>query len=476
MLARAKDAPLHLAADFRACKRKVKRFYAFHNQLGAHAARIRSLTIVASSIDLWESLNLLKWPAPALESLSLSIPGMLDSRSSPRIGDEVPHLFNCTTPRLTRVELINCYIDWSSPLLKGLRHLMLLYTGNRLFTQGWSHFQSWLDAMGELSQLESLTIHNATPIATRVREDMPELTHAVELPCLTRLHISTISADDCTLALAYLRLPVLTWLCVEVMQKFNIDGDIGVLMPYFARNANGPQDEMPLQSMVIGGKESRDDILLWTDPGADAEYLNNASFTRATRSTRASLNVSISYWDFDPQTTILDTALAALPIGSLATLTVLNFTEVTRPLWLRHAPQWPLLKRIWLGKTALPPFIDAMIDVDEDTPPEGPLLPSLEELVITGPSLTMDIALRLRDMLLLRVKQGVPIQSLDLRRCAVPGDAMRLFGDIVANTQGPKGTKPPWKLRIVRPLHLTTWVFHEELGKLGDEDEDEEEE
>ncbi|KAH9958984.1 hypothetical protein BC827DRAFT_1156559 [Russula dissimulans] len=495
MLARSKDAPLHLSVDFDRSKSifNPNPFNIFIELLNAYASRIHSLTITTDTDRLQELLRLLTWPVPALESLSLSasdVSRTIDRRFT--LGEIDPDLFSCTTPRLIRLELYNCNINLRSPLLKPLRHLKLLYFADFHAPD----LQSWLDAMGELSQLESLITHSATTFF-RTTEIMLEAVHVVALPCLTQFHISA-TAKECELALAHLLLPVLTWLRVQVTSYHQEGGDPRAVIPHFARNAHGPQDATPLQSIVISGCTTRTDILLWTVPDADMEYLDNDSFTRATRSARAAFTASNHFWKPTMETTLYDAALSALPTSSLATLTVLNSSVVTRPLWLRYAPRWPSLKRIRLGCMVLPPFIDTM---SEDPPPEGPLLPSLEELVITGSPLTMDTALRLRDMLLLRVTQRVPIQKLDLSECAVPADTMRLFEDIAADTRGPNGIEPSprsfvWPAPLVDldayldEYHISDWSDEEEtpssgsqvswtgmwMGEDDDEDEDEDRE
>jgi hypothetical protein len=464
MLARVKEAPLHLEADLtnRNFRWKHTRFDAFRTQVEAHVSHIRSLSIIADPLDLLRTLQRLMSPAPALESLSLS--------SRDKLGKNVgifsripPALFDHKVPRLIRLELDHCNISWSSSLLKGLRHLKLLYLteGDR------PSLQSWLDAMNELSQLESLIIHSATPIAPQSITTDFEPVRVVTLPSLTQLHISAL-ANDCALALAHLVLPALTWLRVEVRSSHRGGGDVRTVLPHFARNAYGPQDKTPLQSMVISGYATRTDILLWTVPDADVEYRDNDSFTRATFSARAAFTASNPLWDFMTEATVYDAAMAALPTSSLTTLTVLDFTVVTRRLWLRYTPRWPLLQRVRLGCTVIRPFIDALT---EDAPSQGPLLPSLVKLVTTGSPLTMDTALRLRDMLLARVERGVPIQTLDLCECAVLDDAMRLFRDLAADTRGPTRTGLP-KRRVVWPAPLVEWEADTRQADWSDEDDD----
>ena len=74
----------------------------------------------------------------------------------------------------------------------------------------------WLDALDEMPQLQTLTLHSASPIAL----PLPFVVErTVTLPSLTHLDMSA-SVDDCALALAHLDLPALTWLClIQLYQK-----------------------------------------------------------------------------------------------------------------------------------------------------------------------------------------------------------------------------------------------------------------
>ena len=449
VLIRSREAPLHLEADLTRpnVRWSLERLDAFHKQLEAHASHIHTLSITADPLDLLRIFRRLALPAPVLESLSLSARGKSSANTATL--SRIPYtLFDRKTPKLIRLELDNCPISWGSSLLKCLQHLKLLC----LTEAERPSLHSWLDAMGELTQLESLVVHSSTPIAPRMTTTMQEPVQVVTLPSLTQLHLAD-TASDCALALSHLVLPTLTWLRVEVLSSHREGDDIRVVIPHFARNVHGPQDTTPPQSMVISGYTTHADILLWTVPDADKEHRDNDSFTRASLSARAVFTASNQLWEFMTETAIYDTVLASLPTSSLATLTVLNFSVVTRNIWLRYTPRWSSLTRVRLGCTVMRPFIDALT---EDAPPEGPLLPSLVNLVITGTPLTMDTAQRLREMLLVRMRQGVPIQTLDLCGCAVLDGAMELIGDIVADTRRPTGAELP-PLRVVWPAPLVDW-------------------
>jgi hypothetical protein len=61
----------------------------------------------------------------------------------------------------------------------------------------------------------------------------------------------------------------------------------------------------------------------------------------------------------------------------------------------------------------------------------------LTKLFITGSSLTTDIAILVRDMLLVRTKQGVPIQTVDLSKCVVAKGSMGYFKKLVTDLREP---------------------------------------
>ena len=445
MLIRSKGGPLHLVVNFSRpnARWNPERIHTFRELFVANISRIHSLLISSDPHCLLQTVGRLASPAPAHQSLSSSAGG--ESSSDRETPSQISStLSNSAAPTLIRLELDHCYISWGSPLLKGLLHLKLLYRGD----EKRPNLQSWLDAMRELSQLESLVVHSATPIASRIVVPIPEHVQTVTLPYLTQLHLSD-SANCCALALAHLALPALVRLRVDAV-SFHANGvDIRTAIPHFVRNAHGPQDTTPLQSMVISGCSTRMDIVLWTVPDADAEYRDNDLFTRASFSARATFTALCPSWGIPTSNAVCDAVLRALPTSSLATLTVLDSMKVPREFWPAIAPRWPLLERVRLSLTNLTPFSRALT---EDGPLESPLFPSLKKLFITGPSLTTDIAVLVRNMLLARTKQGVPIQTLDLSECAAPKGSMRYFKKFVTDLREPVRPRGPQEL--VRPAPL----------------------
>lgn len=83
--------------------------------------------------------------------------------------------------------------------------------------------------------------------------------------------------------------------------------------------------------------------------------------------------------------------------------------------------------------------------LEGDVGREGPLLPSLTELVVVDVSLSALSTLPLCDALMKRVEQGVPLEMLDLRMCLpdpdnLTEDWIRLLREIVVYVHCPGQT------------------------------------
>jgi hypothetical protein len=285
--------------------------------------------------------------------------------------------------------------------------------------------------MEQMLQLETLIVNHATPKAPAGSTPLPEPTRVVTHPSLTQLNLAA-SASDCTFALAHLILPALVRVRVDVTSEHANADDVRALIPYFSRNAHGPQDAEPLQSILISGEPSLTEIVLWTVAGADMEVQNPVSLISATLSARAIFTASGHMW-FETDVEILDVTLAALPLGSLKTLTAQNSSRIPERLWLSHTPRWSMLEHVRLVGTVTKSLTTVLT---KGAPPEGPLLPSLTKLSLFN-TLHLEDASPMLDMLTGRVEQGVPLEALDLRACEVPDRAIKLFGEVVVDVQGP---------------------------------------
>jgi hypothetical protein len=212
---------------------------------------------------------------------------------------------------------------------------------------------------------------------------------------------------------------------------------------------------------------------MWTAAGADMEVQNPVSLIGATLSARAIFTASGHTWRFGTDVDIFDSTLAALQLGSLNTLTVQNSSRFPERLWLTHAPRWPLLERVRLVGTVAKSFTTVLA---KDTPPEGPLLPSLTKLSLLNTLHTSDTS-HLVDMLTGRVEQGVPLEALDLRACEATDRAVQLFGEIVVDVLGPDAgfrSTGWWPTLSNWSRDMGLLLFHRDVDELdgGDEDED----
>ena len=417
-------SPLHLEAKITPLRRA--RSNAFRRQLEAHISHTRYLTI---SGQFRTMLGRFVSPAPALVSLSLRKP------SHPYISSQfiVPDsLFNGSAPKLANLDLHGCSIGWKSPLLKGLQTLKI-WTPS---AQEMPTLEDWLAGLKEMSQLKALNVHDATPSADNPHNPDPQRT--VTLSSLTHFNIIA-SARDCALALAHLVLPALISLHVDAHSQSEDGDDVRLLIPYVTRNAHGPQDTAPLQTILFNGDEMRVEIVTWAVPDADVGVRDSVTLEKAAVSARLDFSV-VSYrgWHDGMEAEIFDTVLSRLPLNAILTLSAQNYTRLSKEVWLSHAPKLTKLNRVLLICTAVRAFREML---EEDVPPNGlPRLMQLTKLIISKYSLNKLNTYHLRDMLVKRKEHGVPLEALDVRTCEASERAMQLLSETVDNLQRPAKT------------------------------------
>jgi hypothetical protein len=149
-----------------------------------------------------------------------------------------------------------------------------------------------LDALEEIPQLETLTLHEASPISPSFPSDVERI---VSLPSLTRLDILG-PPEDCAVALAHLDLPALTTLFLTAISFRLSRDDVQNILPYITQHSHGPQDAQPLQSVLIHTGESHADILAWSVPDFDAEVHEPPVLLAATVPTRVALSFRTGDW------------------------------------------------------------------------------------------------------------------------------------------------------------------------------------
>lgn len=466
VLARAKTVPLHLEAKVPIDRWDDSQFSAFQTELQTRVSHICHLGISSEHFHLRKTLEGLVSPAPILEYLSLSSEEYQHRIIQPRVF--VPdNIFDGITPRLTCLEIRNCDISWESPLLKGLRHL-------EIHTPSASKRPSlsvWLDVLEEMVQLKTLTLHSATPVVPPGASLPFNVERTVTLPSLIYLDISA-SARDCGLALAHLNLPVLNWLYLMARSCRWDGGDVREVLPYVSRHAHGPQDAQPLQSVFVSSERTRTHILAWPKPDNDDELRSEIALFVATRTARVTFIVINEDWSPGIDAGVFDAAMAALPLDSLVTLTAQNRTMLfDKQVWLRHAPRWPLLRRVRLGPPAARGFREMLLEDNRES--ERPSLPSLTNLVLVESALSARRTLCLCDALMKRAEQGVPLETLDLRTCLATSRAVQLLGEIVVDVLGPEETLETGAQRF------STWdsgarglFVHDDDSGVEDSDED----
>jgi hypothetical protein len=422
--ARAKMAPLQL--EVTATGWGGVYFDAFERQLEAHISHTRHLSL---SGEFQTVLERLTSPAPVLESLALSnTPRPFEWPVQMVIHDT---LFNRTAPKLTSLRLVECDISWKSPLFKGLQTLEIRSPSK----EARPTLEDWLDVLNEMTQLETLILHSATPNSILGDPRISKSQRTVTLPSLTQFDIIS-SVRDCALALSHLTLPALTSLRVHSKSHDQDGDDMGILIPHIAKNACGPQDTAPLQSVLIRGAITHIKLLAWTLPDADVEDSNRVTTLRPERMFFAASSDAV-WWRPKTSARILDALWTQLPTDAISTLSVEGNTEPSKEFWLNHASSLAMLEQVRLAPSAVKAFRETLA---EDPPPNGPRFPKLSKLVLVKVALTALGTYRLHDILRKRLEQGTPLEVLDLRTCVTAGRAIQLLAEIVGDVQGPAET------------------------------------
>jgi hypothetical protein len=258
---------------------------------------------------------------------------------------------------------------------------------------------------------------------------------------LPHLFLHHSSAKDCAIALAHLVLPTLSRLHVVVKSHDWVGEDVLLMIPYVVRNVCALQDIKPIRSILIDGGDSYANtvtkVLTWTTPGADTEeptqdILDNFNGNMC-KSCSASFLFVASRHGPRLSAAILDALLTLLPTNFISTLT-LDCPQLGKEFWISQAPGLPLLEQAQLFPAPAEGFWEMLA---EDTPLDGQRLPSLTRLILSSIRLTPLRTYHLRNMLIKRVEQGIPLKFLNLRTCFAAKLAIQLLAEIVVDVQEP---------------------------------------
>ena len=422
-LARAKNAPLYLEATIPIDRWDYARVNAFTKELQTRVSQICHLSINADPFDILRVFEGLSSPAPTLEYLSLSQP----DEPGDLLG-VLPHtLFGGVTPKLSSLKLHDFDVDWKLPFLKSLKYLEIRAPS----AIAWAN-SDWLIALREMPQLEKLVLHSVCVMANPAQPPL-DIQCAV-LPSLTHMDISA-AAGNCAITLAYLSLPALTRLCVTLHSHSVRGSDIPRTFPSLLRHSHGPQDAEPLQSMLISSEKTRATILAWPAPDIHVDLHDPFALLSVALSARIALSITS---DSYPRSRyfLQEKAMEALHLGNIVTLTAQHRSRLNDQFWLRHAPKWPLLQCVRLAPPEARGFLEALLQ--DNGGRENPLLPSLTELVLVDVKVTARRTDRLCNALMKRAEQGVPLETLDLRKCHATDFAVWLFSEIVVYVWGPE--------------------------------------
>ena len=423
ILARARMTPLSLVAIDPSYRRwDDARFFSFQKELQTHTFHTFYLRLDISGSVLNKTLEGLIFPAPILETLSLSV----ERKSRASVVPDT--LFDGTAPKLSSLRLSNCDISWKSSLLKGLKTLEI----RRSPTAVMPHLTVWLGALEEMPQLERLVLDSASPRSPSVPYN-PE--YFVTLPSLSHLDIYA-PVLDCGLALSHLTLPVLTSLCVTARADNLTARNVKEISPYISKYSHGRQDTRPLRSVFIHKEWSRLDVLAWRTPHIDVPAWDSG---RSAHVELSFITNDESGRDLDNYVEVLGMAMDALSLRNLVMLTSPCATQLDVDFWRKQAAKWPLLERVDLAPLSARGFIEMLLE--DNGGREGPLLPSLTYLRLIGNSLSENRFSLVRDTLMKRVEQGVPLEVLDLRMCSVPNLLVRLLSEVVVDVWGPTESK-----------------------------------
>jgi hypothetical protein len=279
-------------------------------------------------------------------------------------------------------------------------------------------------------------------------------------------------------------LPTLILLHVNVNSRDEEGEDVRLVIPYVARNVYVAQETEPIRSILIAGERTCTEVYAWAMPDVDVEVCDLDTLGDMSRSACLLFSAKGDYWRNGVDTAIFDALLTLLPVNSVLTLTAQNRTRLSKEFWLGHAPRWILLEQARL----VPISVGALVEMlAEDTPSDGPRLPSLTKLILLDVTLTALRTYHLRGMLMKRVEQGVPLEVLDLRTCYAADRAIQLLAEIVIDVQEPLDTRQMVMEELFKHGGIgycneveyddgrRPWYGGMDDGEDGDEDEDEDE-
>lgn len=228
--------------------------------------------------------------------------------------------------------------------------------------------------------------------------------------------------------------PILTWLHIHVESDDEQGEDVLLMIPNVVQTLSVLHDVEPIRSILIGDTERQGtEILTWTTHGGDVDINGPAILDNTSRSA-CFMFAAQGYNKRDSQvpTAIFDTFLNLLPLASVSSLTAQNHTHLSKEFWLRHASMLPLEQARLVSDSARE-FWKMLVEEPRDS--DGPQLPMLTTLILHEVRMDRKTWRHLRDILIERVEQGVPLECLELSDSAAARYAINKFSEIVVDVR-----------------------------------------
>ncbi|KAA1468132.1 hypothetical protein DENSPDRAFT_373195 [Dentipellis sp. KUC8613] len=441
MLRRAKMAPLQIYADFNStlgCKADLQALLLAL----PHASRANLLSISAPHQTLSNIVQQLSSPAPLLEKFGFhneqGLPWGIDY--VPSLPIKLPEsLLAGHAPNLRHLELSGCDIRWSSPLLKGLRHLEILdLSANRRPTM-----TEWLDALENMPYIEELMLHESTPITPLRRSAPPPPSRTVTLTNLVQLDLSS-KASSVASVLNHIHLPKVLALRVDCKSEVPDGEDVLPLVPLIARHSHGDQDPGPLRSLIMTSGSHAMKVIAFSEPDQDHKVDNPMEIIAAVFTSRMTFTVNSPIWGQDVSCKVLFAAIDGLPLTEVQTITAQDVDGPSARIWPRCLSWKSVEKLNIVGRDPLEfaaylhnnacMMSGQLTDAPATTEdlPAGLFFPRLEHMTFQRAKLFAPAIINtFCDAFMQRCELGAALQHLDITHSTINPTAVTRLRDIV---------------------------------------------
>jgi hypothetical protein len=356
MLKRSKMAPLVIDAHSRHMGPKWTEVV----QLAMnHISRVRELKIVSPSTSFGKLFSSVPRAAPMLQILVLSTSTIDYGEPSHDNYSIPPELFSDDSSQLRHLELIQCNLDWTSHLLKGLTHLKIHDTppGTRPSTPLF---------LGVLEQLPSLTVLDLKEALPHVADGSSTVSHqrTVKLRSLTNLHIWG-SKSDCINALRHLSVPSIATFKLYCRITAVSDADFSSILtsvslwePAAIISSAGKPHKCPIRTLKIVVFDSMGFSLQAWPTVLSFQTLSGDLNPPPSIDLFFQLSSTVTPRIGDK---LIGETCAALPLEQLVSLDVSNASEITEQTWLRRFGKLAHLRFICAQGQAVHTLLSAMI-------------------------------------------------------------------------------------------------------------------